>query len=202
MDFISFEDVITKIQGVTHAKAVYNNEELEEVHIIANTIRSPKQIVRDIESALLAIFNYRIDRKLISIAQIDTGETKSIKRIRYEGISLDIKDNNVECEVRLIMNDDEYKSTETAIGTSVNRRKVVAKATISAIEDIIGKPFIFDVEDIVINSIREISYVTVIINMINNTAEEVLIGTAIIRNDMNEAIAKATLDAINRRIEK
>ena len=202
MDFISFEDVITKIQGVTHAKVVYNNEELEEVHIIANTIRSPKQIVRDIESALLAIFNYRIDRKLISIAQIDTGETKSIKRIRYEGISLDIKDNNVECEVRLIMNDDEYKSTETAIGTSVNRRKVVAKATISAIEDIIGKPFIFDVEDIVINSIREISYVTVIINMINNTAEEVLIGTAIIRNDMNEAIAKATLDAINRRIEK
>lgn len=202
MDFISFEDVITKIQGVTHAKAVYNNEELEEVHIIANTIRSPKQIVRDIESALLAIFNYRIDRKLISIAQIDTGETKSIKRIRYEGISLDIKDNNVECEVRLIMNDDEYKSTETAIGTSVNRRKVVAKATISAIEDIIGKSSIFDVEDIVINSIREISYVTVIINMINNTAEEVLIGTAIIRNDMNEAIAKATLDAINRRIEK
>ena len=27
MDFISFEDVITKIQGVTHAKVVYNNEE-------------------------------------------------------------------------------------------------------------------------------------------------------------------------------
>jgi len=91
MDFISFEDVITKIQGVTHSKVVYNDEEVEEVHIIANTIRSPKQIVRDIESALLAIFDYRIDRKLISIAQIDTGETKSIKRIRYEGISLDVE---------------------------------------------------------------------------------------------------------------
>lgn len=202
MDFISFEDVITKIQGVTHAKVVYNNEELEEVHIIANTIRSPKQIVRDIESALLAIFNYRIDRKLISIAQIDTGETKSIKRIRYEGISLGVKDNNVECEVRLAVDDKEYTSIETAISTSVNRRKVVAKATVSAIEEIIGQASVFDVEDIVINSIRDISYVIVIINMINNTAEEVLIGTAIIRNDMNEAIAKATLDAINRRIEK
>ncbi|HBA03625.1 MAG TPA: hypothetical protein DCW51_06570, partial [Clostridium sp.] len=59
-----------------------------------------------------------------------------------------------------------------------------------------------DVEDIVINSIRDISYVTVIVNMINDIAEEILIGTAIVRNDVNEAIAKATLDAINRRIEK
>ena len=202
MDFISFEDVITKIQGVTHAKVVYNNEELEEVHIIANTIRSPKQIVRDIESALLAIFDYRIDRKLISIAQIDTGETKSIKRIRYEGISLEVKDNNVRCEVRLTMDDDVYMSTETAIGTSINRRRVVAKATVSAVEEMIGQVSAFDVEDIVINSIRDISYVTVIVNMINDIAEEVLIGTAIVRNDTNEAIAKATLDAINRRIEK
>lgn len=202
MDFISFEDVIMKIQGVTHAKVVYNNEELEEVHIIASTIRSPKQIVRDIESALLAIFNYRVDRKLISIAQIDNGETKAIKRIRYEGISLGTKDNNVECEVRLTMDDKEYTSMEMAIGTSVNRRKVIAKATVSAIEEITGQTSVFDVEDIIINSIRDISYVTVIINMMNNTEEEVLIGTSIVRNDMNEAIAKATLDAINRRIEK
>lgn len=202
MDFISFEDVITKIQGVTHSKVVYNDEEVEEVHIIANTIRSPKQIVRDIESALLAIFDYRIDRKLISIAQIDTGETKSIKRIRYEGISLEVKDNNVRCEVRLTMDDDVYMSTETAIGTSINRRRVVAKATVSAVEEMIGQVYAFDVEDIVINSIRDISYVTVIVNMINDVVEEVLIGTAIVRNDMNEAIAKATLDAINRRIEK
>ncbi|MEW8996182.1 hypothetical protein [Clostridium sp.] len=202
MDFVSFEDVIAKIQGVTHSKVVYNDEEVEEVHIIANTIRSPKQIVRDIESALLAIFDYRIDRKLISIAQIDTGETKSIKRIRYEGISLEVKDNNVRCEVRLAMDDDVYMSTETAIGTSINRRRVVAKATVSAVEEMIGQVSAFDVEDIVINSIRDISYVTVIVNMINDVAEEVLIGTAIVRNDMNEAIAKATLDAINRRIEK
>jgi len=66
----------------------------------------------------------------------------------------------------------------------------------------IGQVYAFDVEDIVINSIRDISYVTVIVNMINDIAEEVLIGTAIVRNDTNEAIAKATLDAINRRIEK
>ncbi len=200
MDFMSFEDVIAKIQGVTHSKVVYNEDEVEEVHIIANTTRSPKQIVRDIESALLAIFNYRINRKLISIAQIDTGETKSIKRIRYEGISLEVKDNNVRCEIRLNMDDDEYTSTQTAIGTSINRLKVVA--TVSAVEEIIGQVSVFDVEDIVVNSIRNISYVTVIVNMINDIAEEVLIGTAIVRNDVNEAIAKATLDAINRRIEK
>ncbi|MEG1254899.1 hypothetical protein [Clostridium sp.] len=202
MDFVSFQDVITKIQGVTHAKVVFNGDELIEVHIIANTIRSPKQIVRDIESALIAIFDYRIDRKIISIAQIENGETKSIKRIKYEGISVQINDNNIECQIRLSSGDEEYISNESAISTSVNRRKVIAKATVSTVEKITGQVSMFDVEDIIINTTREISFVTVIVNMINKSEEEILIGTSVVKNDMNEAIAKATLDAINRRVEK
>ncbi|MEG2288969.1 MAG: hypothetical protein RR891_06660 [Clostridium sp.] len=202
MNFVSFQEIITKIQGVTHAKIIFSDEELIEAHIIANTIRSPKQIVRDIESALLAIFDYRIDRKIISIAQIDSEEKKGVKRIKYEGISIEIKDNNIECQVRLKAGDEEYSASETAISTSGNRRKVIAKATISTVEKITGQASTFDIEDININTSRDISFATVIVNMINNNCEEILIGTAVVKTDINEAIAKATLDAMNRIVEK
>lgn len=203
MDFQSFQDVITKIQGVTHAKVVGNDESLQEVHVIAGTSRSAKQIVRDIESALLAIFGYRIDRKIISIAQIDTGEMKkSVNRIVYQGISVHVEDNNVECEVRLSCGDEEFVSTKNAISTTANRKKVVARATVAAVEKVMGQASIFDIEDVVLNKSRDINFVNVVTNMITRNEEEILIGTAIVRSDVNEAIAKATLDALNRRVMK
>ena len=203
MDFQSFQDVIMKIQGITHAKIVGEGEVLQELHVIAGTTRSAKQIVRDIESALLAIFGYRIDRKIISIAQIDTGEMKkSLNRIVYQGISVHIEDNNVECEVRLSYGDEEFVSTKSAISTLANRKKVVARATISAVEKVIGQTSIFDIEDVVLNKSRDINFVNVVTNMITRDNEEILIGTAIVRSDVNEAIAKATLDALNRRVMK
>lgn len=203
MDFQSFQDIITKIQGVTHAKVVSDGENLQEVHIIAGTSRAAKQIVRDIESTLLAIFGYRIDRKIVSIAQIDTDEAKkSLNRIIYQGISVHTEDNNVECEVRLSCGDEEFVSTKRAISTNVNRKKVVARATIAAIENIIGQASIFDIEDVILNTTRDITFVNVVTNMITKDNEEILIGTAIVKNDVNEAIVKATLDALNRRIMK
>lgn len=203
MDFQSFQDMIMKIQGVTHAKVVSDGENLQEVHIIAGTSRAAKQIVRDIESTLLAIFGYRIDRKIVSIAQIDTDEErKSLNRIIYQGISLHTEDNNVECEVRLCCGDEEFISTKRAISTNANRKKVVARATIASIEKIVGQASVFDIEDVILNKTRDITFVNVVTNMITKDNEEILIGTAIVKNDVNEAIAKATLDALNRRILK
>lgn len=202
MDFMEFQNVISKIEGIKYVKLVFDDKEIQEIHVISNAIRSPKQIVRDIESTLLAIFNYRIDRKIISIAQIDDGEKRKLGRIIYEGTSAFVKDNIIQCEVKLFFDEEEFSSVERAVNTSLNRNRVVAKAAINTIENIIGQALLFDVEDVVISQSRSTSFVTVIVDMIENSKEEKLIGTAIVRNDLNEAICKATLDAVNRVVEK
>jgi hypothetical protein len=38
--------------------------------------------------------------------------------------------------------------------------------------------------------------------MVIGDNEEVMVGSAIVKNDINEAIAKATLDAVNRRVQR
>ena len=202
MDFIEFQNVISKIEGIKYVKLIFDDKEIQEIHVISNAMRSPKQIVRDIETTLLAIFNYRIDRKIISIGQIDDGEKRKLGRIIYEGTSAFVKDNIVQCEVKLFFDEEEYSSTERAVNTSLNRNRVVAKATINTIEHIIGQALLFDVENVIVSDSRDTTFVTVIVNMIENSKEEKLIGTAIVRNDLNEAICKATLDAINRIVEK
>lgn len=202
MDILVIQETINKIDGVINTKVVSENDIIQEVHILANNLRAPKQIVRDIESSLLASFDYRIDRKVISIAQIQTDEIKSIKRIKYDGISMNTSGNIIECRVNLIHEEQEFSAQETAIKTRDNVKRVVAASTIKAVEGIIGQALLFDIQDVLVNNSRDITIVSVLVNMVIGEREEVMVGSSIVKNDINESIAKATLDAINRRVQR
>lgn len=202
MDYQQFNEIITKIDGVLYVKCVEDEGVLKEMHIVANTMRAPKQIVRDIESILLAIFDYRIDRKVISIAQMETGVVKRIKRVKFEGVSAQTVGSNVECTVTLSHEGQEYSNTQSGIKTIGNRYKTVALATLGAVSAITGDSYIFDVQDVLMSTSRDVSFVCVVVNIIVKDKEDTLVGTAIVRDEANEAIARATLDAINRRISK
>lgn len=202
MDFASIRDMIAKIEGVLNVKVVNENEELLEVHILANSLRAPKQIVRDIESALLAAFDYRIDRKIISIAQIQTEDNDPIRRVRYSGIDFKTEGSALECSVRLTHDGEEYEEPVTLVKTVANAKRIVAEAAIKTIEKILGQAYLFSVEDVISSTSRNITYITVIVSMVIDDREELMIGSAIVKNDINEAIAKAALDAVNRRIQR
>ncbi len=202
MDFNNFQEMINKINGVISTKIIQEDNDIQELHILANTLRAPKQIVRDIESILLTSFDYRIDRKVISIAQIETEDNDPIKRIKFGGISLDVQGNMLECKVKLLYEEQEFFVTQVGIKTAANRKKIVAKATIDAVEKILGQTFIFDVQDVISTTNRDINFISVLVNMVINEYEETMVGSAIVKNDVNEAIAKATLAAINRRVQK
>lgn len=201
MNFTEFQGVINKINGIISSKINVENDILNEIHILANNSRAPKQIVRDIESSILASFDYRIDRKIISIAQIQTDDNDSNRRIKYSGISLNSYDSKIECCVRLLHEEVEYFDTQIGIKTISNRKKIVAETTVKVIEKIIGKPSLFEIQDVMVFSKNEVNFVTVLVNIICNDTEDTLVGSVIIGSDTNEAIAKATLDAVNRRVE-
>jgi len=202
MDFDVFQDVISKIDGILNVKIIQENGNIQEIHILANKLRSPKQIVRDIESSLIASYDYRVDRRVISIAQIETDETKTINRIRYEGISVGTNATVANCTVKLSYEDSEFEITLSGIKTIANSRKMVAQATVKVVEKIIGQASIFDVQDVIVSSNRDVSFVSVIVNMITSNHEESMIGSVVVKNDVNEAIVKAALDAVNRRVQR
>jgi hypothetical protein len=202
MEFASLNNMIEKIEGVINVKVVSENDEITEVHILANNLRAPKQIVRDIESSLLAAFDYRIDRKVISIAQIHTEDNKALRRVKYSGMDLKMEGNALECAVSLLHDGEEFRETISGIKTVANRKKIVADATIRTIEKVLGQAYLFNIEDVIINTSRDITFASVLVNMVLNESEQTIVGSAIVKHDVNEAIAKATLDAVNRKIQR
>ncbi|HEY5562504.1 MAG TPA: hypothetical protein VIK72_12265 [Clostridiaceae bacterium] len=202
MDFLLFKDTIDKIEGVMNSKIVSEGNALKEIHILASNTRSAKQIVRDVETAIITIYDYKVDRKIISIAQIDSDYDEKLKRIKYEGITLTIKDNTAECTVTLIYDEEIYVVTQSGIRTTSNSRRLIADTTLKVVEKILGQTTLFDIQEVIIQSSGDIQFTVVLVNMLLQGNEETVVGSAIIKNDTNEAITKATLGAINRRVQK
>jgi hypothetical protein len=61
--------LLNRLPGVFAAGIRTGSEgEINEIHVLASSSRNPKQMARDIQSALLAAFALDVDHRFISIA--------------------------------------------------------------------------------------------------------------------------------------
>jgi hypothetical protein len=79
------ENLLTSLEGILSARVVTTPlGEVSEVHVLAQAGLAPKQLVRNIESALLAQLGLKIDHRKISIAQ--TADVKPIEALERESV--------------------------------------------------------------------------------------------------------------------
>src|SRR5215211_4122517 len=79
------ENLLTSLEGILSARVVTTPlGEVSEVHVLAHAGLAPKQLVRNIESALLAQLGLKIDHRKISIAQ--TADVKPIEALERESV--------------------------------------------------------------------------------------------------------------------
>ena len=71
-NYPQWEILLKQLPGVLNAEITNNDEgQLTEIHVLATSDRLPKQIVRDVQSALMAEYKAKVDYRIISVAQID-----------------------------------------------------------------------------------------------------------------------------------
>ncbi|MEE8267728.1 MAG: hypothetical protein V3R97_02340, partial [Gemmatimonadales bacterium] len=79
------ENLLTSLEGVLSARVVTTPlGEVSEVHILAQAGLSPKQVVRNVESALLAQLGLKVDHRKISVAQ--TADVKPIEVLQQQTV--------------------------------------------------------------------------------------------------------------------
>src|SRR6187549_1304483 len=79
------ENLLTSLEGILSARVVTTPlGEVSEVHILAQAGLAPKQLVRNIESALLAQLGLKVDHRRISIAQ--TADVKPIEALERDTV--------------------------------------------------------------------------------------------------------------------
>jgi hypothetical protein len=91
------------------------------------------------------------------------------------------------------------ESTGTATQTGVQR--AVATATLHALEGLLGGKARYELDHIETLTTGRDRTVQVAVTMVTSTGTERLAGSAMVREDVRQACIRASLDAVNRRLE-
>lgn len=202
-----WEQAIKQVKSVLAARINVNNYgEIEEVHILSGSGRAPKQIVRDVESILVAQFNLQIDHKKISVAQVGDDEEVTLanvgsRRPKIVGLTLRTINGIAEVKVELLSGDKLMEGIAQGPSSAHNKLRLFVDATLKALASLSTGSLLFVTDDVGVTQLAKQQIALVSITLIAPTGEHSLTGCALIRNDDREAVVKATLDAVNRKLQ-
>ncbi len=203
------EDVVRQLKDVVSVRAVLGSSgRVDELHVLVNPKRAPKQVARDIESAVRAHLDFTLDYKKISIAQIQGraplagGGAPGTPRLSFSDVALTVNGSRAEATVHLRRDETVYTGTATGHASSHNQLRLVATAAIRAVEDSGAEDGTMVVEDLQTDiSLAGRKSVLVLVSALASAkGEELLTGCALIRQDTWKAVVSATLAAVNRRV--
>ncbi len=191
------EREINRLDSVTSAKVLSTGSEIDEIHVLAPTNILPKKVVRDIESLLLVRFGIRVDHRCISVVQIenDMATYPVNSRPRIQSVTSDDR------LVRLILAVDD----RTVIGQAERTDRsddlgVTARAVVHAIEQMLQTPGILSVVKTRIVDLEEYQIVVIVLRWLFADQQEMLVGASMVSGELTETVARAALDAVNRRL--
>lgn len=196
-----YEEILKKVKDVITARVVLAGDGgIAEIHVLASSGRAVKYIVRDIESSLIAAFGVPVDRRKISVAQIGAGESaKNTNRVQLRRVEIVSQSDRAEVNVFLQVRSREVKGSEVAQPTQRAWLRASARATINALEQF-TPDVSFDLQDVCVMMSKTIrvALVTLVLNAFGH--QQLLTGSCPVSYDEREAVVKATLDAVNRRL--
>jgi len=201
-DIRDVESAICQLRDVISARVVAGEDgAIQEIHVLTESSRPPKQIVRDIESALIAKLGVQIDHKKVSIAQVQGSPKLERRRLKFSDVSISVNGNRADATVHLSNNGSVYTGASSGHSSAHSQLRLIATATLRAVEDAGAADGAMVIEDLSAGTaLAGRTVVVVVTNMITDRGEDLLSGSSIVKQDLWKAVVNATLDAVNRRL--
>jgi hypothetical protein len=206
------ENLLTSLEGVLSARVVTTPlGEVSEVHVLAQAGLQAKQLVRNIESALLAQLGLKIDHRKISIAQ--TAEVRPIEAVEKGAVrdramrraalfeSLFVapgkRPHRVSLTVSLSFAGRTGSAEEESSDTPRSKVEAAARAAVQVLDQLLSDHSVA-LEGARILEAFERQFVLVAVQGLGGREAVLLVGTAEIKESAERAAVFAVLDATNR----
>lgn len=222
------EAEVRKIAGVKNARIV-GTEGPEEIHIVATATRSPKQVVRDVQSLAAAGYGLPIDHRIVSVVQLEDADPppppSTIKldtpvaepqpvaagtaishhderRPVLERVVLGSRGNTGWVEVSLKWPDGtETDGSGTAGPSRETRARGAAKALVNALEPVLRERGIdLELDQVIIHRMDSADSVFVRATFFEGGNVIPVVGSALVHDDVASAAVRALLHAVNRKL--
>ncbi len=212
-EVLELERELCRLPEISAARVVVDpSGRPTEVHILADTSKHAKQVVRDVQSVALASFGIEVDRRIVSVVQLG-GTTNGnghaeVTVEAHEGFRPVLVNSTAEVSglrslVRVTLAKDNDESVGFAEGSvaSTARHRLVATATVDALRQLEPAAECIDIDSaqIVRVGAHDVAIVTVV--FVLPPSEQLVSGSAIVRQHSEaDAVVRAVLDATNRRL--
>ncbi len=199
------EELIRKVRGVLAVRVVQNDQhQIDEIHAVGSPDRNAKQMVRDIESILYVRGGIRVDHRKISLVQIaDTGMPPPMVRVQLLEVSRVADAQPPEMTVTVAVGDRRIQGIGRAHPNhDTSDEWLVAQAMAHALDQLIGVLGQLHVEHLQRQSFGALEVYLAQLTLTIDDGIETLLGVSVVRDDELSAVARAVLDAVNRRLQR
>jgi hypothetical protein len=196
------ETSLVRLPGIQAARVVTDGTAAPtEIHVLADREKTPKQLVRDIQSLAMAQFDIEIDHRIVSIVQFDDGETapRSPHRVLIASITTTVNGLEATTTVTLARDGTLFEGVSTAPSMPSSRSRAVARATLQAVGTMLTISAC-DIESAQIATVGGREVAVSIVQVLSPAGEHIVTGSALVRGDDADAVARSVLDALNRRL--
>lgn len=213
------ERFLSSLSGVVSVRVLAGGEgQVDEIHVLSTPRLHPKQVVRNVESALSAGLGLEIDRRIVSVAQVradadldlvaeplpapalphvqpEQPVQERLVFVRYDARSQSL--NEAYCRVVLRAPDEEFTGSGGGPNTLLGRAEAAARALFTALASARGR------DDAALESAAIVeshgrSYVLIAARGIDGREAVPLTGCAPLSRSPEEAAILASLQATNR----
>jgi hypothetical protein len=221
------EGLIAALRGVLAARVTLGaHGDIEEIHVLAAEQLHPKQIVRNIESALSAGLGIAVDRRLISVAQVRADDADAYVpgdalplqvpqsstqdaavsardaniAVRYVFVGYDARtqpDLEAACRVTIRRGDEVISGSGSGPSTQLGRAQAAARAVFSAISAA-RQDQSLGLEGVTLVESHGRGFVLVAASATSGRDALPLTGAASLHRSPEEAAILASLQATNR----
>lgn len=205
------EELIASLSGVLSARIVANRAgEVEEVHVLTTAGVAAKQVVRNVESALMAQLGMKVDHRKISVAQ--TAEVKPMQVLEAAAVTeaasrrkLVFGELVVESPrpkrvvIRVVLRSGglELEGVEEGVDEARSRVQMAARATVKALERELEESGVV-LEGVRIVEAFDRKLVLAAVHGVGGRSSQLLVGVCEVRESPEQAAVLAVLDATNR----
>ena len=209
------EDALCALPGVQAVSIVTTGESVPtEVHVLAAPGKPPKQIVRDVQSLAMASFDQEIDHRIISVVQIgaapavidldEVGATEvdaaASRRPVIDAVSMLTSSNQeATATVSLRVGPDLHQGSASGSSAPSQRPRLVAAATLDALRELLGMRCEIEAAQVTDAGTQQVALVVLSLS-VPRVGQQLLTGSAVVRADPADAVARSVLSALNRQL--
>ena len=188
------EDSIAELRGVRQARVETNGSGISSVRVLVVPERATSDTLERVLEIIRDETGEAIDRDSVEMLHAGRGTPKRLQRRRLSSLATERTTDRFKARVVLELAGDTLEGESDSPNEKAFTLRSVARATLHSLRELMPRALALESVHLFNTGSHELAIVAL------THGDRTLVGSALVRVDEHDAIARATLDAVNRSV--